>query len=297
MISASFVIVNYNRKNELLLTIQKTQELIKDYEGVFEIVIVDNGSTDGSAEAVASAFPDVVLIAQKVNTGAPAWNVGFEKAKGDYFIILDDDSHIETGLDKALFYINANSKIGVLALNILTGPYTSEGWKMQEGKNIIGFIGCGAIFRKETYRKIGGYAEWIFLYVNEWDLGIRCANAGYEVQYFKDCKVTHRTSSLHRTTKRLDVLVTKHELGIIYKHFPKQRWKYITRVSINNFKKLMKGLELKRVWYQLLGISQFLKMRSSLSYTPVSIEVQKLYIQSFPTTRDSAFEFILKRFR
>lgn len=294
---ASFVIVNYNRKNELLLTIDKTKELIRDSPNTFEIVIVDNGSIDGSAAAVAEKHPDVVLIANKENVGAPAWNFGFEKAQGDYFIILDDDSHIETGLDEALEYMDARPRIGVLALNILTGPYTSKDWRMQEGKNIVGFIGCGAIFKKETYKKIGGYADWIFLYVNEWDLGIRCSNAGYTVQFFKGCTVTHRTSALHRTTKRLDVLVTQHELGIVYKHFPTKRWKYMTRISLYNFKRVFKAFQLIRIWYQVIGISQFLKRRSKLPYTPVSPAVQNLYINSFPATQDHSFEFIFKIFR
>ncbi len=294
---ASFVIVNYNRKNELLVTIAKTKELIKSYAEQYEIVIVDNGSTDGSAEAVEVNFPDVVLIANKVNIGAPAWNFGFAKAKGDYFIIIDDDSHVESGLEEALKYMEARPNIGVLALNVLTGPYTSEGWKMEENKNIVGFIGCGAILRRKTYEKIGGYADWIFLYVNEWELGLRCVNAGYEVQYFAGCKVIHRTSSLHRTTKRFETLVAKHQLAIIYKYFPKERWKYIGRVVLNNLKGVIKEFEFKRAWYIILGAGDFLKMRSALSHTPVSPSAQKLYIKAFPQARDSAFEFILKNFR
>ncbi len=294
---ASFVIVNYNRKNDLLITITKTQELIKSYTGQYEIVIVDNGSADDSAAAVQESFPDVVLIANKVNIGAPAWNFGFAKAKGDYFIIIDDDSHVESGLEEALMYMDERPNIGVLALNVLTGPYTSAAWKMEENKNIVGFIGCGAILRRETYEKIGGYADWIFLYVNEWELGLRCVNAGYEVQYFADCKVIHRTSSLHRTTRRFEMLVAKHQLAIIYKYFPFQRWKYIRRVVLNNLKGVIKALEFRRAWYILLGAREFLKMRQNLPYTPVSISAQKLYIKAFPQARDSAFEFILKRFR
>jgi GT2 family glycosyltransferase len=297
IIEASFVIVNYNRKDELLLTIQKTKDLIKGYRNNYELVIVDNGSTDGSAAAVAKAFPDVVLIAKNDNIGAPAWNEGFEKANGDYFIILDDDSHIESGLEEALHYMQARPKIGVLALNILTGPYTSAGWNMQEGKNIIGFIGCGAILRRETYEKIGGYADWIFLYVNEWELGLRCTNAGYDVQYFDGCKVTHRTSNSHRSTKRLDVFVTKHELAIIYKYFPRNRWKYMSRVTINNLKRVIRAREFRRVWYTIVGLQHFWKMKPMLGHTPVSAEAQKLYIKSFPGTRESAFAFITKHFK
>jgi GT2 family glycosyltransferase len=294
---ASFVIVNYNRKNELLVTITKTKELIENYTKQYEIVIVDNGSTDGSAEAVEVNFPDVVLIANKVNIGAPAWNFGFAKAKGDYFIIIDDDSHVESGLSEALLYMDQRPNVGVLALNILTGPYTSKGWKMEENKNIVGFIGCGAILRRTTYEKIGGYADWIFLYVNEWELGLRCVNAGYEVQYFENCKVIHRTSSLHRTTKRFEMLVAKHQLAIIYKYFPFERWRYITRVVLNNLKGVIKEFEFKRAWYILLGVREFLKMRTGLQYTPVSVSAQQLYIKAFPQARDSAFEFILKKFR
>ncbi len=94
----SFVIVNYNRKEELLITILKTKEIIEKTPGEFEIIIVDNASSDGSAEAVKEQFPYVMLIEQKVNIGAPAWNIGFAVAQGQYFIILDDDSHLEYGL-------------------------------------------------------------------------------------------------------------------------------------------------------------------------------------------------------
>ena len=68
---ASFVIVNYNRKTELLLTISKTKALIQN-SPEFELVIVDNASTDGSAEAVKAQYPDVVLLENPVNTGSPA---------------------------------------------------------------------------------------------------------------------------------------------------------------------------------------------------------------------------------
>src|SRR3954465_7952504 len=157
---ASFVIVNYNRKNELLTTIEKTKDLISKAQGQFEIVVVDDASVDGSGAAVKETFPDVILIENPTNTGAPAWNLGFAKAKGDYFVIIDDDSHVESGLEEAIDYLNRNPEVGILALNVVSGPYTSDMWHWKDGQEIIGFIGCGAILRKETYNKIGGYAEW-----------------------------------------------------------------------------------------------------------------------------------------
>ena len=281
---ASFVLVNYNRREELLLTIAKTKDLIENSVWDYEIVIVDNASSDGSAKAVKAIHPDVVLIENKVNTGAPAWNLGFAKAQGEYFIIIDDDSHVVSGLDDAINHLDKKPDIGILALNVMTGPYTSKGWRWKDGQDIVGFIGCGAIFRKSVYDKIGGYADWIFLYANEWDLGIRSIDAGYRVEYFAKCKVDHRTSAVHRSTKRLRVLCTKHELGIIYKHFPKSRWKYLIRVLINNLKTFKKG-ELKETWYNIIGFYEFFKMRKNLVYTPISLKSQKIFINHFIGTR------------
>lgn len=294
---ASFVIVNYNRKDELLTTIEKSKAVINNHAIEYEFVIVDNGSTDGSAEAVARLHPDVVLIAKQVNAGAPAWNDGFAKASGDYFIILDDDSHIESGLEEALHYIDSNRHIGILALNIVSGPYTSQDWDMKEGNSMIGFIGCGAIFSRAAYEKIGGYAEWIFLYVNEWELGLRCIEAGFQVRFFENCRVIHRTSPSHRSTRRLDTLVIKHELAIIYKYLPKQRWNYIIRAAVYKFKLFIKSGEYKRLWYTLIGIKQFMKMKDQLAYTPVSPQVQSLYVKAFPGTQRPVFSFITKYFQ
>jgi GT2 family glycosyltransferase len=290
---ASFVIVNYNRKAELLDTISRTSALIKQNPD-YELVIVDNASTDGSAEAVKANFPEVVLIENKVNTGAPAWNLGFAKAKGEYFIILDDDSHIDFGLEEALTYLDGHANIGVLALNVITGPYTSEGWNWKDGQDIVGFIGCGAIFRKEVYEKIGGYADWMFLYVNEWDLGLRVLDAGYQVRYFAGCEVTHRTSAINRTSKRLRVYVTKHELAVVYKYMAEDRMKYVWRVVLNNLKGI-RQLHLRETWYNILGMIEFLKMKNSLPYTPVSPYTQQLFLDLFESTRP-VFGFLKRDF-
>ena len=292
---ASFVIVNYNRKNELLLTLTKSKELIRGKESDYEIVVVDNASIDGSAAAVKQEFPEVVLIENPVNTGAPAWNLGFAKAKGKYFIILDDDSHIEYGLEEALTYLDNHADVGILALNVTTGPYTSEMWDWKDGENITGFIGCGAILRRETYEKIGGYADWMFLYVNEWEYGLRCLDAGYHLRYFANSNVIHRASALNRTSKRLRVFVTMHELGIVYKHFSVNRSSYLWRVVVNNLKNIKHG-EFKYAWYNLIGMFKFLKMRKSLKYTPVKPEAQKLWADNFQTTQKSAFGFISELF-
>ena len=92
---------------------------------------------------------------------------------------------------------------------------------------MAGFIGCGAIIKRELYIKIGGYAEWMFLYTNEREYGIRTLEAGYKIIYFEKCHVTHRTSAIIRTSKRLIVQSVKHEMAIPYKYFSESTRAYL----------------------------------------------------------------------
>jgi GT2 family glycosyltransferase len=289
----SFVIVNYNRREELLITISKTKQYINGRDNEFEIVVVDNGSVDQSAAAVKEKYPEVTLIENIVNTGAPAWNLGFEAAKGDYFVIIDDDSHVESGLEEAVAYMDRNPKVGVLALNVTTGPYTSEIYQWQDEQQVVGFIGCGALLRKETYKKIGGYADWIFLYGNEWEYGLRSLNAGYEIRYFAGCKVTHRASPINRTNKRLKVFCTRNEMAFIYKYFGDQKWKYLNRMFFNGLKAL-KNEGVKPAYYTILGAIEFLKMRKSIVKTPVSTQARTFFADSFRGTLP-VFGFLHKK--
>src|SRR4051812_6064918 len=125
---ASFVIVNYNRKDEILTTILKSREKTRHASTDFEIIIVDNASTDGSSPAIKATYDDVIVIDNEVNSGVAAWNIGFAKARGEYLVILDDDSHIESGLDEALEYLDRNKEVGILALNISGGAHQTSDW-------------------------------------------------------------------------------------------------------------------------------------------------------------------------
>lgn len=280
----SFVIVNYNRREEVLITISKTKQYINGRSNIFEIIVVDNGSVDQSAAAIKEKFPEVTLIENSVNTGAPAWNLGFEIAKGDYFVIIDDDSHVESGLEDAVVYMDKHPNVGVLALNVTTGPYTSDIYQWEDGQQVVGFIGCGALLRKETYKKIGGYADWIFLYGNEWEYGLRSLNAGYEMRYFAGCKVTHRASPINRTNKRLKVFCTRNEMSFVYKYFGQHKWKYLSRMFFNGLKAI-KNEGVKPAYYTVLGAIEFLKVKNTIQQTPVSLDAQNFFADSFWSTK------------
>jgi GT2 family glycosyltransferase len=280
---ASFVVVNYNRKDEILLTIAKTKALQEFNPDFYEIIVVDNASNDGSIPALRELGKAIILIENQVNSGASAWNLGFEKATGKYFVILDDDSHIDSGLTDALRYLDTNREVGVLALNITGGAFQTSHWKHLA--EYAGFIGCGAIIRKSLYDQIGGYASWIFLYTNEYEYGIRCMDAGYKIRYFAKCMVTHRTSNINRSSERLIIYSVRNEMAIVYKYFnQKHRTLFLVRVYLNNLRCAFQHGIISIPWY-VRGLLEFQRVKKSLGHTPVSQEVENFYSKDFWSTR------------
>jgi len=280
----SFVILNYNREKELLRTLEKTFNLIAPYPGdYFEVIVVDNASSDSSVSSVKNYFPAVKLVERRINNGIAGWNDGFSMGLGEYFIVLDDDSNIESGLDEAIDVLDQHREIGILALKVTGGAFPTDYLVHMEDN--IDFIGCGAIIRKELFDRIGGFAEWLFIYTHEWEYAIRCLDAGFKIKYFKNCTVTHRTSSINRTQERLKVFSVRNEMAIVYKFFNQEsRNKYVMRVYLNNLKGVY-SLGLKSIPWYLKALKEFFKLKKSLIHTPVSKEVQDFYSKSSWSTR------------
>jgi GT2 family glycosyltransferase len=188
-------ILSFNRKDELLNTLQKVYE--QDYKNI-EVIVVDNASTDGSPEMVESEFPEVKLIRLNENIGIAGWNKGFEEAKGEYVLVLDDDSYPEKGaIKRAVEVFKKNENVGIVAFiiyNFTFGFYETENWTDEP----FAFVGCGALISKEKLDKVGYFDENIFIYLNELDLTARFLDKGYRTLLCKECLAIHSQSLLSR---------------------------------------------------------------------------------------------------
>lgn len=285
----------YNRRDEVLITLDNIKKLSPQLSFDLQIIVVDNASKDDTSEKVREFHPDVTLVTKAINNGIAGWNDGFAVAKHKYMLVLDDDSHVESGLEEAVNYLEKRPDIGILALNVTTGPYKTKDWGWKDGQEVLGFFGCGAIIRKEVYNKIGGFGEWLHVYAHEWEYGIRVLDAGYKNVYFENSKVIHRANPTNRSFRRLRVHVTRNEMGIIYKYFGKDRWKYIMRMFVNNLKLIKKG-EFVRMYFDIVGTVNFLKMRKTLVHTPVRREVQDYFADNYMNTFP-VFGFIGRRIK
>jgi GT2 family glycosyltransferase len=288
MVSA--IILSYNRCAEVIYTIEQLTNNTAHVPFDFEIIVVDNNSHDDTVAQVSAKFPQVNLLRLFTNKGIAGWNEGFKVAKYKYMLVLDDDSHLESGLEEAVTYLEQHHDVGILALNIEGGSFETDLW--EESKDLIGFIGCGAIIRKEVFEKIGGFAEWLMVYTHEWEYGIRCIEAGYRIRYFSGAKIIHRASKINRTSKRVRVYTTRNELAIVYKYFKTHKAKYLFRVWVNNIK-VFKAKGLLAGYYSVLGGLEFLKLRKHLPLKPVSEKTQNYFAKKYWSTQ-SIFSFLRK---
>ena len=184
-------ILSYNRRDELRITLQKVFE--QDYRNI-EVMVVDNASTDDTSEMVEKEFPNVKIIKLKKNIGIAGWNEGFKAARGEYVLVLDDDSYPTTkaiydGLNQ--FFKNGN--LGIVAYNIYnlrTKEYQTKDFK----KRPFLFIGCGALIKNNLLKEIGFFNELYFIYLHELDYSLRCYDNGFDIIYLPDSKIIHHQS-------------------------------------------------------------------------------------------------------
>jgi len=284
------IVLTYNRRDEVIFTVEKLKSIKQTLPFELEIIVVDNASTDETSTSVLVSDPEVILISKTKNNGVAGWNDGFLIASQPYFLVLDDDSHLESGLAEAVNYMETNADTGILALNITGGTYKTNNWKDKE--EAIGFIGCGALISKKVYNAVGGFAEWLHVYSHEWEYGIRVIDAGFKIRFFKNSNVVHRTSDLNRTNKRLRIYSTRNEMGIVYKYFRTNRLLNVFRVWVNSMK-VISSEGLLSSWYCFIGGIKFLQLRPKLTHTPVSYQTQKFFANIFWGTQP-AFGFIKK---
>jgi len=114
MKKVSIVMLSYNRKKDVAEGVEAL--LNQDYKNI-EIIVADNGSTDGTAEMIRDKYNDKIqLIALEKNIGIAAYNMGFDRATGEYIVILDDDSFpVKNAITRMVEEFEKNDKLGVAA--------------------------------------------------------------------------------------------------------------------------------------------------------------------------------------
>jgi GT2 family glycosyltransferase len=169
------------------------------------VILVDNGSTDGTAEQVRKEFPHVTVVALEKNLGATARNIGVRLAVTPYVAFSDDDSWWAPGaLSRAAACLAAHRTVGLIAARILVGPaqrldptcsMMSESPLGRQrdlpGPSVLGFVACGAVVRRDAFLAAGGFDDIIFFRGEEERLALDLATLGWDQVYVDDVVAHH----------------------------------------------------------------------------------------------------------
>jgi N-acetylglucosaminyl-diphospho-decaprenol L-rhamnosyltransferase len=192
------VVATRDRRETLLGTLPRLV-------GEGPVVVVDNGSSDGSADAVRAAFPSVAVIESAENLGAGARTVGARALATDYVAFADDDSWWAPGaLERAVAVFDAHPRLALLAARVLVGPgerldpvcAAMERSPLRAGdgapgRPVLGFVACGAIVRRAAYLGVGGFDARYGIGGEERPFAIDLAAAGWELRYVPDVVAHH----------------------------------------------------------------------------------------------------------
>lgn len=210
----------------------------------FEVIVVDNGSTDGSAEYVTSNFPSVRVIENGRNLGFAAGNnVGMKASHGRYVVLLNNDTRVSKDLLESLVHVaQADGRIGSVGCGIVQedrsvkyGPVfltrsgvilgIGEVIQPQNNKNhlieCLANCGCAVLYSKSALDHVGLFDEDFWSDWEDHDLGYRLALAGYRNVFIPVSNVLHKGGggfgspySLQRTIR-----VTRNSLATYFKNF------------------------------------------------------------------------------
>lgn len=242
----SIVILTLNSKENILKCLKAIQPACPNYE--YEIIIIDNGSSDETIKLIESNYPDCKLIKNKTNLGvAKARNIGIQAANGEYLLILDDDVVMHPlSLEKLIRIISDDETIGLIAPQLLNPddtiqynglPYPSI---LVKSERIISklfsndisnpyvdainkkaayepdyLIGAVQLIRKELFDKVGLLDEKIFYGPEDADLCLRIHQAHYKVMCVPSINMTHNYQRRSYKLKQLPLLM-KHLQSLIY---------------------------------------------------------------------------------
>lgn len=269
----SIVFLNFNRLKETRYLCTRLHTLCAGRDDI-EIIAVDNGSVDGTAKYLQEQTTiSSILLAD--NIGIAGYNAGFNRAKGEYLLILDDDSCPLSlaGIDQALQTLDQRLDIGVIAAHIQTPEGRSQGsWHLPVSRQLAKspfFIGCGFIIRCALFKKINGYPESFFLYQNEIDVSFQVRLQGYEIFYDPHCIIVHRGIPSQRSGWRRVFFPTRNTLWLIRRYYPQPQASYLilSRVIIG----LIRAIKFKQLTAYLKAVHDGLRQPITKNILPINL--------------------------
>jgi GT2 family glycosyltransferase len=215
----------------------------------FEILAVDNASTDGSRDLIVTEYPSVLLIRNPGNLGfAGACNVGLRAAVGEVLVLLNQDTQVREGWLEALVRACQEPTVGVVGCKALypdgktiqhaggrlewpLGMGSHEGCGEPDGgawsvPSPVDYVtGAAMAFRRQVLDELGPLDEGFWPgYYEDTDFCYRARQAGYKVWYTPEACLIHHESATLGGSRDLQVAFNRGRLRFVLKHLPPRRF-------------------------------------------------------------------------
>ncbi len=238
----SIIIVNYNGKQLLEKCLESLFKI--NYEN-FEVILVDNNSTDDTVEFVTKNYPSVIIIKLDSNKGfAEPNNIAAKITKGDFLLFLNNDTVVTPNFISEMIKVIENDKKIAICQSLLLkqdGSIDSSGdfidelgvvynskTKRSDIRKISSARGASMLVRKKIFEKLGYFDESFFVSFEDVDFGWRCWISGYHVVLVPNSIVYHKGSqtikemkeniAFHGFKNQLSMKITHFETSLVLKN-------------------------------------------------------------------------------
>lgn len=250
------IIVSYNTRDLTLKALETLYSTTRKTR--FRTVVFDNASQDGSAEAIAEAFPQVELIASPENLGfARANNLVAAQVRTEWLLLLNPDTECHDGaVDNLLAFSKENPQAGITggrtvfpdgSLNIAscwmritpwsafckaTGLsllfsgsrfFNSEGignWQRDSVREVDIVVGCFFMISRTLWNRLGGFDLKYFMYGEEADLCLRARVLGFRPMITPEAQIMHLVGAASKTQSHKQILGAKGRMTLMQDHWP-----------------------------------------------------------------------------
>jgi len=261
--SVSIIIVNFNGKE--LLERCLTSLLTTNYPN-FEIIVVDNASTDGSVQSIKKLFsscPSIKIVENHENSGhAEGCNIGARVARGSYLVFLDSDTELkaEDWLWELVKVMESDESVGLAQAKVVLGKdkrrldyvctnidalgtwaatYGLKKDKFKENLEILAASSGCCIVRRRIFNEVGGFDSDYFIYDDDTDLSLRARLLGYKILLVPSAVIVHRGGVLRGINQRT-----------------------VYHSAKNRMCTMLKNYELRNLWWRFLVLSFLTSMVS-----------------------------------
>ena len=252
----TIIIVNFNTRDVLLDCLTS---VYAQTEGIsFEVIVVDNASSDDTPDSVSEKFPNVLLIRNDVNKGfSSANNQGIRGSAGKWISLLNPDTRlVENSFQKIYEYMEEHSEFSILGPGIIDEENqqsptrlwedtpSDAAWKilglynpndelqrMADTKEALVVSGCCFVIHRELFEQVGLLDENYFLYNEEDDFCRRARKQGKRICFFPETSIQHLLGkSTHQPKHREKVIFEAYKSNIyFYSKYYSCGWNFILR--------------------------------------------------------------------